>query len=63
MQIEIDDADAAVLRDVLDTWLGEVSAEIRHTDNPGVRDRLRTRRDGVRRVLDQLGSQDRSAAS
>jgi hypothetical protein len=63
MQIEIDDVDAVVLRDVLDTWLGEVSAEIRHTDNPGVRDRLRARRDSVRRVLDRLGPEERSAAS
>ena len=63
MQIEIRDADAVVLRDVLDTWIGEVSAEIRHTDNPGVRDRLRDRRASVRRLLDQLGSEDRSAAS
>ncbi len=63
MQIEIDDADAMVLRDVLDSWLGEVSAEIRHTDNPGVRDRLRGRRDSVRRVLDRLGPEEKSAAS
>ena len=63
MQIDIEDADAEVLRDVLDRWLGEVSAEIRHTDNPGVRERLRARRDGVRRVLDRLASQEESAAS
>ncbi len=63
MQIDIDDGDAAVLRDVLDAWLGEISAEIRHTDNPGVRDHLRGRRDSVRRVLDRLGTKKRSAAS
>ena len=63
MQIDINEDDAAVLRDVLTTWIGEVSAEIRHTDNPGVRSRLRERRDGVRRVLDQLGPDRESAAS
>jgi hypothetical protein len=63
MQLEIDDGDALVVRDVLSAWLGEVSAEIRHTDNPGVRERLRDRRDSVRRVLGDLGSREEPAAS
>jgi hypothetical protein len=63
MQIDINDEDALVLRDVLTAWLGEISAEIRHTDNPGVRERLRARRDSVRRVLDRLGPEEESAAS
>jgi hypothetical protein len=54
MQIEITDGDALVLRDVLTAWLGEVSTEIRHTDNPSVRMGLRERRDSVRRIRDRL---------
>jgi hypothetical protein len=61
MQIEITEAEAVVLRDVLDTWLGEVSAEIRHTDNPEVRSGLRERRDRVRRVHDLLGDHEQAA--
>jgi hypothetical protein len=63
MQIEINEGDALVLRDVLTAWLGEISSEIRHTDNPSVRERLRARRDSVRRVLDDLAPQEESAAS
>jgi hypothetical protein len=54
MQIEITEEQARVLLDVLDTWLGDVSAEIRHTDNPGVRSGLRERRDCVRGVREQI---------
>ena len=63
MQFEIEDGDALVLRDVLTAWLGEISAEIRHTDNPGVRERLRARCDSIRRVLDDLGTREEPAAS
>jgi hypothetical protein len=63
MQFDINDGDALVLRDVLTAWLGEISSEIRHTDNPGVRERLRDRRDSVRRVLDELGANEEPAAS
>ncbi|HWL96498.1 MAG TPA: hypothetical protein VNP20_04080 [Nocardioidaceae bacterium] len=62
MQIEILDDDALVLRDVLTSWLGEVSTEIRHTDNPSVRLGLRERRDSVRRIRDLLDP-DQQAAS
>ncbi|MGH3366189.1 MAG: helix-turn-helix transcriptional regulator [Nocardioidaceae bacterium] len=54
MQIEIAENEAAVLRDVLTTWLGDVSTEIRHTDSPAVRNGLRERRDCIRRVHDRL---------
>ena len=62
MQIESLDGDAIVLRDVLTAWLGEVSTEIRHTDNPSVRLGLRERRDSVRRIRDLLDP-DQQAAS
>jgi predicted RNA binding protein with dsRBD fold (UPF0201 family) len=61
MRIDITEDEARVLRDVLDTWLGDVSAEIRHTDNPEVRTGLRERRDSVRRVHDLLGAQEQAA--
>lgn len=54
MQIEIAEDEAAVLRDVLTTWLADVSTEIRHTDSPAVRNGLRERRDAIRRVHDRL---------
>ena len=61
MQIEITEDQALVLRDVLDTWLGDVSAEIRHTDNPGVRSGLRERRDCIRKVRDQVAPPTQAA--
>ena len=61
MQIEITEDQALVLRDVLDTWLGDVSAEIRHTDNPGVRSGLRERRDCIRKVRDQIEPPEQAA--
>ncbi|MGH3316341.1 MAG: hypothetical protein ACRDO0_09380 [Nocardioidaceae bacterium] len=62
MQIEILDGDASVLRDVLTAWLGEVSTEIRHTDNPSVRLGLRERRDSVRRIRDLLDPEQQAAS-
>jgi len=62
MQIEILDGDAIVLRDVLTAWLGEVSTEIRHTDNPSVRLGLRERRDSVRRIRDLLDPEQQAAS-
>jgi hypothetical protein len=50
-----------VLRDVLDTWLGDVAAEIRHTDNPGVRNGLRERRDCIRSVRGQIAPREQAA--
>jgi len=61
MQIEITEDQARVLRDVLDTWLGDVSAEIRHTDNPGVRSGLRERRDCIRGVREQVEPREQAA--
>ena len=56
MQIELTEDEARDLRDVLSSWLGGVSTEIRHTDNPGLRNGLRSRRDSLRRVRDRLTS-------
>jgi hypothetical protein len=58
MRIDIPDHDARVLHEVLTDWLADASTEIRHTDNPGVRARLRERREGIRRVVDALSDTD-----
>ncbi len=44
MQIELTDEDAVMLRDVLSSYLGDLSMEIRHTDNPRFRRELAHRR-------------------
>lgn len=51
MNIEISDAQATVLRDLLDTRIGSLSSEIRHTDAPAYREGLREERDQLRAVL------------
>ena len=54
MTIVLDSAQAAVVREVLETRLGNLSSEIRHTDNPRVRQELRDERTVLRSVLEQL---------
>ncbi|MPZ94946.1 MAG: hypothetical protein GEU96_08510 [Propionibacteriales bacterium] len=54
MHLELTDDEAAALHDVLSTWLGDVSVEIRHTDNRSVRSGLRARRESLRRIVDRL---------
>jgi len=54
MQIELTDEEAQALHETLNGWLGAIAVEIRHTDNPGVRGMLRTRRDSLRKVRDRL---------
>lgn len=50
MLLELDDQQAAVLRDHLATALGDLNMEISHTDNPAFRDTLRERREVLRHV-------------
>ncbi|HEU4675395.1 MAG TPA: hypothetical protein VFS29_05375 [Motilibacteraceae bacterium] len=54
MELRLGEDDVVVLGDVLTRYLGELSAEISHTDNPGYRRRLRERREALRRVLAAL---------
>jgi hypothetical protein len=63
MHIDIPDHDVTVLHEVLTDWLADASTEIRHTDNPGVRERLRSRRESIRRVVDMLDDGTESVAS
>lgn len=54
MNIELSAAQAAVVRNVLEQRLGNLSSEIRHTDTPRVREELRDEREQLRAVLLQL---------
>jgi hypothetical protein len=58
MELRLGEDDVVVLGDVLTRYLGELSAEISHTDNPGYRRRLRDRQEALRRVLAALRSGD-----
>ena len=56
MNLELGDAEAAVLAEVLDTTLSDLSHEIAATDNASYRQELRERRDVIQRLKDRLGS-------
>jgi len=56
MTLQLDATQAAVLRSVLEVRLGGLSAEIRHTDSPRVRQELREEREVLRGLLAQLQS-------
>jgi len=55
MDLRLDEGQAAVLAEVLDEVLGDLSAEIADTDNPEYRAALNRRRDNLRSVRQQLG--------
>ena len=58
MEIRLSDEEVAALRDLLDAYFRELTAEISHTDNPGFRQRLRSQREvllGVRQRLTNAG--------
>lgn len=61
MELQLDEDDVAVLDDVLTRYLGDLSAEISHTDNPAYRHRLRDRQEALRRVLAVVRSRDAGA--
>lgn len=55
MQLELTEAEAAALRQLLEGALGELSTEIADTDNAQFARDLRARRDSLRAVLERLG--------
>ncbi|MFD2416786.1 hypothetical protein [Amycolatopsis pigmentata] len=55
MRLELTEEEAGILREVLRTHLGDLSAEIANTDNPAFRRALRNRRDRLARVHTALG--------
>ena len=54
MRVELDAHDVAVVRDLIEARLGNLSSEIRHTDSPRVRQELRDLRETLRRLRDRL---------
>jgi hypothetical protein len=57
MHLDLTEEEAEVLRDVLGRWLGDLSMEISHTDNPVYRRAVRVQRDALRRVYNALSAQ------
>jgi hypothetical protein len=57
MHLDLTEEDAEVLRDFLGRWLGDLSMEISHTDNPAYRRSVRLQRDALRRIYDALGAE------
>ena len=55
MQLELDDGDLQILREVLHSVVQDLSPEIADTDNPTYRRDLKSRRDRLRAVLERLG--------
>ena len=55
MELQLTDIEAAALRDLLHTHLGDMSSEIAHTDNPAFRQGLRDTRDALKAVYARLG--------
>lgn len=54
MTVELDANEVAVIRDLIDNRLANLSSEIRHTDSPRVRQELRDLRETLRGVRHQL---------
>ena len=54
MELDLSDEEAAALRELLDSHLSDMYAEISHTDNPGFRSQLRTHRELIREVRAKL---------
>jgi hypothetical protein len=54
MQIELDDAQARLLKDVLTAYVSDMSPEIADTDNPAYRRDLETKREHLRAILAAL---------
>ena len=63
MQLQLTEDEVAILRDLLEWRLGNLSMEISHTDNPAYRRGLREHRDALRRIRDALTQASASQAS
>jgi hypothetical protein len=58
MRLELSDDEIVELRDLVNWYLGDLSAEIADTDNPAFRRRLRDRQDLLLRVRTALTPAD-----
>jgi len=56
MQLTLDDTQAEVLRETLDSTLRDLRFEIADTDNPAFRRQLKAREEVLRSLLTALGS-------
>jgi hypothetical protein len=54
MNVDLTEQQCADLRDLLRETLGDLSSEIAGTDNPGYRQRLRSKRESLEDVLSRL---------
>ncbi|MFP3900356.1 MAG: hypothetical protein ACLFXM_05850 [Acidimicrobiia bacterium] len=55
MDLALTDEDAELLREILDTVLGDLSYEISNTDNASYRSQLRDRRERIEAIRRQVG--------
>lgn len=62
MQLEVNDEELRVLRQLVEEKLAELSVEIRHTDTPSFRDEVKQRRETLRRVDEVLRQSGGSAS-
>jgi hypothetical protein len=56
MQLDLSDDDAGLLREILQSAVGDLSPEIADTDNPTYRRDLKERRERLRAMLSKLGA-------
>lgn len=56
MKVELNQEEATALRELLDRHVGDMYAEISHTDNPSYRASLRGERDVLRAIRDKLSA-------
>jgi hypothetical protein len=56
MNLDLGGEEVALLRELLDRHLGDMYAEISHTDNPTFRSRLRAERDLLKGIRERLNA-------
>jgi len=54
MPIEVTDEEASLLKELLESALGEIKAEIRHTETSAFRKILREKEGKIRALLERL---------
>jgi hypothetical protein len=54
MAIELTDEEAKLVKELLEGALGEIKAEIRHTDTSSFRQALHEKEDHIRALLERL---------
>ena len=54
MKIELDDKECETLREVLESYLSDLSSEIAHTDDRDFRDNLKDKRTTIENIAQRL---------